>query len=129
MAAHLRRLCVWTVLVAAVTAPVLVGGSANSRQAPSSTAVITGVVQNGVTGEAVPDAVVFIAATPARPIGPQTRQLTDAKGRFAFVNLPGDATYTISATAFGYLDGGYGRDTMPTDPLRPIAVKADEWIS
>jgi hypothetical protein len=90
--------------------------------------VITGVVVDGTTGEAIPEAVVFLEASPARPAGAQTRQLTDERGRFAFVQLPGDANYTLSATKFGYLEGGYGRDAMPTDPLRSIPLKASEWI-
>src|SRR5689334_15639102 len=92
------------------------------------TAAITGVVADGSTGEAVADAVVFLVATPARPLGAQTRQLTDDRGRFAFVNLPGDVSYTISVTKVGYLPGGYGRDTTPTDPLRPIPLKTNEWL-
>ena len=91
--------------------------------------MISGIVVDSTTGEALPDAIVFLESTPARPIATQPRQLTDEKGRFAFVNLPGDVTFTISATRFGYLEGGYGRETMPTDPLRGIAVKTGEWIS
>ncbi|HVQ42229.1 MAG TPA: carboxypeptidase-like regulatory domain-containing protein [Vicinamibacterales bacterium] len=90
--------------------------------------VISGVVVDGTTGEAIPEAVVFLAASPAGPVGGQTRQLTDERGRFAFVQLAGDANYTLSATRFGYLEGGYGRDAMPTDPLRSIPLKASEWI-
>jgi hypothetical protein len=103
---------------------------ATSQTDPSSknTGAITGVVVDGATGETVADAVVFLASTPAKPMGAQTRQLTDDRGRFAFVNLPGDASYTIAATRIGYLPGGYGRDTLPTDPLRPIPLKADEWV-
>lgn len=100
-----------------------------TQQKPEPPAgVITGVVVDGTTGEAIPEAVVFLEASPARPIGAQTRQLTDDRGRFAFVQLPGDTNYTISATRFGYLEGGYGRDAMPTDPLRSIPLKASEWI-
>ena len=105
-------------------------GSLPTQQKPDPPAgVITGVVVDGATGEAIPEAVVFLSASPAGPIGSQTRQLTDDRGRFAFVQLPGDASYTLSATKFGYLEGGYGRDAMPTDPLRSIPLKASEWIS
>jgi len=90
--------------------------------------VITGVVVDGSSGEPVADAVVFLASTAAGGGGSQPRQVTDEKGRFAFIHLAGDRSYTISATGIGYLDGGYGRDAMPTDPLRPIALKPDEWV-
>jgi len=114
-------------LLLALATPVVVG-SARSPQS-SATAVISGIVVDSTTGEALPDAIVFLESTPARPMATQPRQLTDEKGRFAFVNLPGDVTFTISATKFGYLEGGYGRETMPTDPLRGITVKPGEWIS
>ena len=34
----------------------------------------------------------------------------------------------IATTKLGYLDGGYGRDTSPTDELRPIRIRTDEWV-
>jgi carboxypeptidase family protein len=102
--------------------------TSQAGQPSRNTGAITGVVADGSTGAEVADAVVFLVSTPARPMGAQTRQLTDDRGRFAFVNLPGDVSYTIAVTKIGYLAGGYGRDTMPTDPLRPIPLKTDEWI-
>ena len=114
-------------LLLALATPVVVG-SARSPQS-AATAVISGIVVDSTTGEALPDAIVFLESTPARPMATQPRQLTDEKGRFAFVNLPGDVTFTISATKFGYLEGGYGRDAMPTDPLRGISLKPGEWIA
>jgi hypothetical protein len=116
-------------LLALAFATPLLGLGERASQPPRNTGAVTGVVADGSTGEAVADAVVFLQSTPARSLGAQTRQLTDDRGRFAFVNLPGDVTYTISVTKIGFLPGGYGRDTMPTDPLRPIPLKADEWIS
>jgi len=100
---------------------------AQAQKPDPPSGAITGVVVDGA-GEVVPEAFVSLAATPSRLIASQTRQVTDDKGRFAFVNLPGGVSYTISATRFGYLAGGYGRDAMPTDPLRAIPLKQDEWI-
>jgi hypothetical protein len=99
------------------------------REAPPS-GVITGIVIDGSTRAAVGGAVVALAlAGPGpSPAGVQTRQITDEKGRFAFTEVPGDAQYTIAATKLGYLDGGFGRDTAPTDSLRTIAVKPGEWV-
>src|SRR5262245_47625316 len=115
------RIAPFLVVLAATS---LVGQQASN---PPS-AVITGTVVDGSTGEPVADAVVFLASTPAGGAGSQPRQVTDEKGRFAFIGLTGDRSYTIAASCIGYLDGGYGRDAMPTDPLRPIPLKADEWI-
>jgi len=97
---------------------VATGGfvAARAQQAPA-TGVISGVVVDGSSGAPVPGAIVFIAAVPDKPIGPERRQITDERGRFAFVNLPADTNYTIASSKFGYLDGGYGRDVLPTDPL------------
>lgn len=111
-------------VLAAIAGPALATGQ---RTAPA-TGAITGIVVDGSTGAAVADAVVFLAVLPARPLSSQPRQVTDAKGRFAFVNLPGEVTYTISVTGLGYLEGGYGRETLPSDPLRPIPLRSDEWI-
>jgi hypothetical protein len=35
----------------------------------------------------------------------------------------------VAVTKIGFLPGGYGRDTTPTDPLRPIPLANGEWIS
>ena len=95
---------------------------------PPPNGAISGVVVNGSTGEPVVGAVVHLASVPARSLIRQTRQITDDKGRFAFVNLQGGVDYTVAASKFGYLAGGYGRDTMPTDPLRPIPLRGDAWV-
>jgi carboxypeptidase family protein len=122
MAATITPMVRYVPFLLALAAPTLVG---LGQQV--ATGAISGVVLDGSSGEAVADAVVFLAATPARPLR-QPRQVTDERGRFAFVDLPGDVSYTISATKLGYLGGGYGRDATPGDPLRPIPLKAGEWI-
>ena len=76
----------------------------------------------------MPGAIVFIAAVPAKPVAQQPRQVTDDRGRFVFVDLPANTEYTIASSKFGYLDGGYGRDTRPSDPLRAIPVAPSAWI-
>jgi hypothetical protein len=120
----MRLILICVAILGGLTGPALVAGQSK----PAPTGALTGVVVDGTSGEPVPDAVVVLAAVPARPIGGQSRQVTDEKGRFAFVNLPGDVNYTIAASAPGFLDGGYGRDTMPSDPLRSIPLKTDEWL-
>ena len=60
------------------------------QQPPNAGGVISGVVIDGVSGAPIASAVVHITSTPAKPLGSQTRQLTDDRGRFAFTGLPGD---------------------------------------
>jgi hypothetical protein len=91
---------------------------------------ISGFVVDGSTGAAVSDAIVAVALRSPTPLPPgyQSRQVTDAKGRFAFLNLPNEGSFQITVIKFGYLDGGYGRDTAPNDQLRPIAIANGSWV-
>ena len=106
----------------------------SQQPAPAPTATfdgaISGFVLDGSTGAPVADAIVAVTqgGKTALPPGYQTRQLTDAKGRFAFLNLPSDGSFLILSAKFGYLDGGYGRDSAPTDPLRPVAIAKGAWV-
>ena len=96
--------------------------------APPPRGAISGVVVDGSTGALIADAIVTLTVSGATlPAGYPARQLTDGRGRFAFVNLPDGTQYQIAAAKFGHLDGGYGRDTGPTDPLRSIPVANGAW--
>jgi hypothetical protein len=106
--------------------PKALSAAQNTPSVPPG--VISGTVVDGSTGAPVPGAIVFISAVPDKPIGPERRQITDERGRFAFVNLPADTNYTIASSKFGYLDGGYGRDVLPTDALRTIALPGGAWV-
>jgi len=112
------------------TAPVLPGGTVPgaAEPAPTATAAISGVVLDATTGAAVPDVLVYLAVRGRGTVGPQPRQLTDTKGRFAFVNLPAGTAYSIAASRFGYLDGGYVADGGPGASLGLIGVKDAEWV-
>jgi len=92
------------------------------------TAAISGVVVDAGTGQPVPGAIVSMSVSGRSiPMGNQTRQLTDDKGRFAFVNIWGDNAYLLTASKFGYLDGGVGREKSPSDPIRSTFVTKNEW--
>ena len=112
-----------TLVIAALAAQSL---SATGLQAqtpvPPSTGAITGVVVDGATGTAIADVVVTLSGGTLPP-GYPARQLSDARGRFAFMNLPDAETFLVATAKFGFLDGGYGRDSGPTDQLRPIVVR------
>lgn len=92
------------------------------------TAAISGIVVEGGTGVPVPGAVVSINLPGFTvPSSTQLRQLTDDKGRFAFVNIWGGYAYQISVTKFGYLAGGVGREKSPDDPIKSVPVAKDQW--
>jgi len=99
---------------------------------PAPSGAISGTVIDGLTGLAVADAIVGLSPAPSTgtqlPAGYQARQMTDARGRFAFLNLPDAGTFQLTAAKFGYLDGGYGRDSAPTDQLRPIVIANGAWV-
>lgn len=98
---------------------------------PTGIGAITGTVVDGVSGDAVSGALVYLQPTDAGRSAPiaQTRQVTDPRGRFAFTEIPGEGTYTVAVSKFGYLDGGYGRDHSPADPLRIVFLRKDDWVS
>lgn len=100
-------------------------------QSPPLRGAITGVAVDGSSGVVVADAVVTLTAQAGTtlPAGYVARQMTDAKGRFAFLNLPNDGTFQVSAAKYGYLDGGYGRDGDPGAPLRTVAVEGGSWAA
>lgn len=101
-----------------------------AQTTPAQSGAITGTVMDGSTGAALADVIVSLAPLPGSQLPPEyrARQMTDAKGRFAFLNLPSDGVFQLAASKFGYLDGGYGRDSAPTDPLRSVVVANGSWI-
>lgn len=92
----------------------------------SGTGAITGVVVDGATHEPLPD--VIVALSVRGTLAGQSRQITDAKGRFAFVNLPATDSFTLTTSKFGYLDGGSGRNVTPGGTLATLALKDGEWV-
>ena len=111
-------------VIAALAAQSLsaAGQQAQTPAAPPPAGAITGVVVDGATGAAIADVIVTLSGAPLPP-GYPARQLSDARGRFAFMNLPDAATFLVATAKFGFLDGGYGRDSGPTDQLRPIVIR------
>jgi hypothetical protein len=72
-------------------------------------AAVSGVVSDETTKQPIADAIVTLGVMATRDYpDARTRQLTDARGRFAFTDLPA-GIYTISARKSGYLDGDFGR--------------------
>lgn len=115
-----------------VLAAVAIGGLVHARdttQKPpeTGTSAISGIVTNGLTGRPVPGAVVAVGIAGRGAVGRVSRQLTDAKGRFVFVELPAHDQYSISASHFGYVNGGYGTTPVRPAPTR-IRLADGEWF-
>jgi len=88
------------------------------------TASVVGRVVDAATR--VPIADVVVALTPYG--GPQPpRVLTDADGRFAFWSVRA-ADYRLTATAPGYLEGGY-RQGHPLGAVTRLVMNANERVS
>jgi hypothetical protein len=98
---------------------------AQAAPAPA-TAAISGVVIDGVTGDPVENASVSLDGVASRTLS-QTRQITDAKGRFVFVNLPPAQDYALTAALPGFFTGNYTRGTGVTDSRQSIPLKVGEW--
>ena len=63
------------------------------------------------------------------PIGPQSRQLTDGKGRYAFTDLPAGQNYSLAASRFGYFDGSYGREAASNAPAGLLSLTDGQWVN
>lgn len=116
-------------LGAIVTVIALVAGvlaqTAPDRQLPAG--AISGTVVNATTGDRVPGAVVLLSASPPNKAVRDLRQIADETGRFVFVNVTAPGSYTIAASKSGYLDGGYGRERAPSDPLGVVNLAGGAW--
>lgn len=75
-------------------------------QPPVPAGVLMGVVLDALDNQPVPHSEVALGGTP--PTAANTRVLTDAEGRFVFMDLPG-GVYTLTATKAGYAEGAHGR--------------------
>jgi len=83
-----------------------------NRPSMTGTGAISGVVTDGATHRPVPGALVYLGIQGHGPVGQMSRQVTDAKGRFVFVNLPASDAFFLNVSKAGYNDGHYG-DTGP----------------
>jgi hypothetical protein len=126
----LHRLC----LTISGVALLLAGLAAEAPQGPATasgehTSAISGVVFDASTKQPVPRAVVALAVFGASSWRDWQRgQLSDERGRFAFVNLaPGD--YDIVAQKVGYFDGRFGGDGIWDAPPVGVRLASGEWFS
>jgi hypothetical protein len=100
---------------------------AGQQPAPSpggpalATGIVAGTVLDAATATPIDGAVVHIS--PASGTAPAPLQLTDAKGRYLFPNLPA-GSYSIRASKTGYLDGAYGADPDSGIAVMPVVIES-----
>lgn len=90
--------------IALVVASLVVGQAVTP---PQQTGVISGSVVDGVSGAPLAGVYVQLVVPPGAQAQP--RRVTDAEGRFTFVDLSPAEQYSITTTKVGYLDGAFGR--------------------
>jgi hypothetical protein len=90
---------------------------------------ISGVVIDGASKAPLAGAIVYLGLNGSGVMGTQNRQVTDSKGRFAFVNLPAKGNATVSASKVGFLAGGFSRDSGLGPANAPISLRENEWIN
>jgi Carboxypeptidase regulatory-like domain len=101
-----RLLTGFVILACGLGAGVL----AQALQRPGDTAVpiglLMGVVHDALNDKPVANAEVTLGGAPLTTRN--TKVLTDAEGRFVFMDLP-EGTYSLTATKPGYAEGAHGR--------------------
>jgi hypothetical protein len=94
----------------------------------SGTGAISGVISDAITGRPLAGAVVALEIIGRGPVGRAPRMVTDPRGRFLFRDLPASNDYLLTASRFGYADGGYGRATVDGSRVR-IRLADDQWLA
>ncbi len=93
-------------------------------ESAAPTGLLMGVVVDALDDRPVPHSEVTLGGAP--PTTQNTRVLTDAEGRFVFMDLPA-ATYTLTATKNGYAEGALGR-RRPLGPSQSVTLAAAQRV-
>ncbi len=118
----------------AVSASLLLGftESAHVRVQNSARhdAAVSVTITDSVTHAAIADVVVWLTSSPRTSqvdLATNVRQMTDDRGRFAFVSLPaGD--YEVSAEKSGYFDADFGVIAGGGATRRTIRLDDGQWF-
>jgi hypothetical protein len=112
------------------------GAPAPPSQAPISqaaalsfgNAIVSGVVIDGATGAPVEGALVGLTGATGDAVARLPRQLSDAKGRFVFTDVRPSPMLSLTATKFGYFDGGFRSDASADLPVRYVSLADGQWV-
>ena len=97
---------------------------------PQALAAISGVVIDGASGRPIAGVIVTLSDRAAVAPRPIPREITDAKGRFVFTQLPPSDAYVVVATMPGYLDGRFGSPGPAMEGRgKFINVAAGQWFA
>ena len=101
------------VMTTRVIAFLMCGAALSAQQSAqpavmTGTGAISGVVTDAITGAPLEGVLVQLGGGNAYNIPDRARQVTDARGRYAFTQLPPRTMYLIIAAKVGYFDGGHG---------------------
>jgi hypothetical protein len=113
-----------TVIAAAFLAALASAGGHAQTSATPSTGLLMGVIVDSVTEQPAANAQVVLGGA-VSGVG-NINVLTDAEGRFVFLDLP-SGTYTLTVTKAGYADGAYGR-RRPGGRTQTLALATAERI-
>jgi hypothetical protein len=102
----------------------------NPNVAPSEagTGAISGVITDGTTNSPIAGAIVYLGPPMHGPPGAPVRQITDAKGRFLFRDLPAFGGYFIQVNRPGYVNGVFGRGSGGALGGR-ISLAEGQWFA
>ncbi len=93
------------------------------------TGIVSGVVVDASTDQPVSGAVVSLALAGTRFIGQQSRQVTDSRGRFVFIQVPAADRLRLAASRPGYMPGGYDSDEGVGARLGETVLAEGQWLS
>jgi hypothetical protein len=95
----------------------------SATPAATNKAAISGIVTNGGTGQPLSSVLVTLSGGTSLK-----RQLTDARGRFLFRDLPAGGGYRISANHPAFLGMSFGQE-VPLGPSTTIALTDGQWFA
>jgi hypothetical protein len=85
-------------------------------------------VTDAVTGSPIEGVIVGLSTNARSAVRAVARMATDRLGRFVFTRLPASDSYYLHASAFGYFNGGYGRDRPGEETGRRLVVADGQWF-